>query len=177
MKTLGRFLAIFALLSVPAFAEDHDLTLFGGAQFPGNITISNAGSSGNQILSDPKSAGLLGVRYSHARVFGHEETFAYTSSFLDSNSKSVVLSSNLLVQAPLPVFKPYVTAGIGPIISWGSGASNLGSKFSLNYGGGLKVRPAGPIGVRFDARGYSVFGVQSQTLKIGEVSVGILISF
>jgi opacity protein-like surface antigen len=62
-------------------------------------------------------------------------------------------------------------------MSWGTGVSDIGSKFAFNYGGGVKIRPAGPIGVRFDARGYSVFGVQSQTLKLGEVSVGLLFSF
>ena len=73
--------------------------------------------------------------------------------------------------------KPYVTAGLGTIVSWGSGHSDLGTKFAVNYGGGLKIRPAGPVGVRIDARAYSVFGVQIQTLKMGEVTVGVLFAF
>jgi hypothetical protein len=62
-------------------------------------------------------------------------------------------------------------------MSWGSGPSDIGSKFALNYGGGIKVRPKGPIGVRFDGRNYTVFGVQSQKLNMFEVSVGLLFSF
>ena len=181
MKSLGRFLIVFVLLSLPALAQNHDLTLFGGIQVPGNITLSNAASTGTsgvtQILSDPKDVGVFGLRYGSGRLWAHEETFAYTPSFLDSNSKSIILNSNLLIQAPLPVLKPYVTAGLGSVIAWGSGVSDLGSKFALNYGGGLKVRPAGPVGLRFDVRGYSIFSVQSQTLKMTEASVGILFGF
>ena len=174
MKSLGRFLTVFVLLSVPAFAADSDFTLFAGVQFPGKINLSSAGSGATQVITNPLRAGVFGLRYGHARVWGHEETIAYTPKFLDSKSKSLILSSNVIVQAPLPVVKPYVTAGVGPIHSWCSGVSDLGTKFAVNYGGGLKVRPAGPVGIRVDVRGYSVFGVQHQTLKIGEVSVGIL---
>ena len=177
MKNLGRFLAVFVLLCVPAFAADNDLTIFGGVQFPGKITLSQATSTVPDIINDPINVGVFGIRYGRAGVFGHEETFAYTPNFLNSNSKSILLNSNFLVQVPAPVIKPYATAGLGSVMSWGSGVSDIGSKFAVNYGGGVKIRPAGPIGVRFDARGYSIFGVQSQTLKMGEVSVGILFSF
>ena len=177
MKNLGRFLAVFIMLCVPAMAEDNDLTLFGGVQFPGKITLNGTISGTNQIISDPINVGVLGLRYGRGKVFGHEETFAYTPNFLSSSSKSVILGSNILIQAPAPVFKPYVTAGMGTVLSWGSGASDIGSKFAINYGGGVKIRPAGPIGIRIDGRGYSVFSVQSQTLKLGEVSVGLLFSF
>jgi hypothetical protein len=63
------------------------------------------------------------------------------------------------------------------MISWGSGISDLGTKFALNYGGGVKVRPSGPVGFRFDARGYSIFGIQSQTLNMVETTVGIFFAF
>lgn len=177
MKNLGRFLAVFVLLCVPAMAEDNDLTLFGGVQFPGKITLSSASSGASQIISDPVNVGVFGLRYGRGKLFGHEETFAYTPNFLSSDSKSILLNSNLLIQAPAPIVKPYVTAGLGTVLSWGTGPADIGSKFSVNYGGGLKFKPEGPIGVRFDARGYSVFSVQSQTLRLGEVSIGVLFGF
>ena len=105
-----------------------------------------------------------------------KQTIAYAPNFLESSSKAIFLNSNLVIQAPLPVFKPYATAGLGSILSWGSGVGDIGSKFAINYGGGIKLLPAGPVGIRVDARGYSAFGVQDQTLKLGEVSVGILFS-
>src|SRR5262245_11133916 len=100
MKSLGRFLIVFVVLCLPALAEDRDLTIFAGMQFPGKITVSQVTSGTTQTITDPTNASLFGIRFGRAKVFGHEETFAYTSKFLDSNSKSVILNSNLLVQAP-----------------------------------------------------------------------------
>lgn len=175
MKSIGRFLIVFVLFSVPVFAGD--FTLFAGGQFPDKISLSRVTSGTTQTLSNPMNAGLFGLRFGSGRVWGHEETIAYAPNFLESSSKAVFLNSNLVLQAPLPVFKPYATAGLGSILSWGSGVGDIGSKFAINYGGGIKLKPAGPVGVRFDARGYSAFGVQDQTLKLGEVSVGVLFSF
>jgi hypothetical protein len=72
--------------------------------------------------------------------------------------------------------KPYVTAGLGSIFSWGSGPSDIGSKFAVNYGGGVKVM-AGPVGLNLGVRGYAVPRVQSQTLYITETSLGINFGF
>jgi hypothetical protein len=177
MKSLGRFLILFVVLSLPAFAEDHELTLFAGAQFPGKLNLQSAGTGGTQILNDPFNVGVFGVRYSKVNVWGHEQSFAYTPNFLDGNSQSILLNSNFVIQAPFPVVRIYATAGPGTMISWGSGISDLGTKFALNYGGGVKVRPSGPVGFRFDARGYSIFGIQSQTLNMVETTVGIFFAF
>ena len=177
MKSLGRFLILFVVLSLPAFAEDNELTLFAGGQFPGKINLQSAGSGATQIVNDPFNVGVFGVRFGHVKVWGHEQTFAYTPNFLDSNSKSIILNSNIVIQAPFPVVRIYASAGPGTLISWGSGVTDLGSKFALNYGGGVKVKPAGPVGVRFDARAYSVFSVQSQTLKMFEVTAGVYFAF
>ena len=177
MKSLGRFLILFVVLSVPAFAEDNEITLFAGGQFPGGISLTSASSGGSTIINDPSNVGVFGLRYGHVKVFGHEETVAYTPNFLDSNSKSLILNSNFVVQAPFPVVRIYATAGPGTLISWGAGASDIGSKFAVNYGGGIKVRPSGPVGIRFDARGYSIFSIQSQTLKMFEVTGGVYFSF
>jgi hypothetical protein len=176
MKNIGRFLAIFVLLTVPAFADNRDFTIFAGGSFPGSISLSQVTSGVTETLTDPVNSATFGIRYGRGRVWGHEETFAYTNKFLNDHSQSVILNGNLLVQAPLPVVKPYGTAGVGTVWSWGSGITDIGSKFAVNYGGGLKITP-GAIGIRFDARAYSVFGVQNQTLNIGEVTVGILFSF
>ena len=151
--------------------------MFAAVQFPGKISLSNTNTGVTQILDDPANVGTFGLRFGRARVFGHEETVAYTPNFLDSDSKAVIMNSNILVQAPAPVVKPYATAGMGTVISWGTGLGDVGTKFAVNYGGGLKIRPAGPVGVRIDARGYSIFGIQSQTLRVAEVSVGVLFSF
>jgi len=173
MKTTGRLITLFVMLSAATgLAHGHDLTLFGGAQFPGKITLASGGNN----LTDPANFGVFGVRYGSGGLWGHEETFAYTSHFLDTNSKAVILNGNLRIQAPLPVVKPYVTGGVGTFVTWGTGVSDLGTKFALNYGGGVKIMK-GPVGIRFDMRGYAIPSVQSQTLNVGEASVGVTFGF
>ena len=89
--------------------------------------------------------------------------------------------SNLHVGIPAGRVVPYATAGIGLITTFGDSLLNfgdIGTKFAFNYGGGIKFRNlAGPLGVRFDVRGYSVPDVFSQTLNFVEGSVGLLFSF
>ena len=180
MKTLGRYFLLLCLLSAPAYAQERDFTLFGGVQMPGKITLGTAGSVGQsgaqQIITDPANVGVFGVRFGGGEVFGHEQTFAYAPNFLDSNSKALILNSNLRLQAPFPVLKPYATAGLGTVISWGSGAGDIGSKFAINYGGGIKIMP-GSAGIRADIRGYTLPGVSGQTLNITEVSLGVIFGF
>ncbi len=184
MKTLARLIIALVLFSVPAFSQDDDrntdLTIFAGLQIPGKITLSNAASTGTtgatQIITDPKNAGTFGVRIGHGKVFGTEQTFAYNPNFLANKAKAIILNSNIRLQVPTPVVKPYATVGLGTIMTWGSGLSDIGSKFAVNYGGGVRLM-AGPIGLNAGLRGYAVPSVQSQTLYITETSVGINFAF
>jgi hypothetical protein len=180
MKTLGCSLIAILVLSAPAFAQDRDLTLFGGIQLPGRVTLSNAPSTGQsgvtQIINDPANVGVFGVRFGTGGVLGNESTFAYAPNFLDSNSKAVILNSNLRIQVPTPVIKPYVTAGLGTFISWGTGASDIGTRFAINYGGGVKFMP-GNVGLTADIRGYTLPNVQNQNLNVAEVSLGVVFGF
>jgi hypothetical protein len=97
--------------------------------------------------------------------------------------------------------KPYGTFGLGSVFTFGTdeegrpSLGKIGTKFALNYGGGVKVLPAGPVGLRFDIRGYMIPNVkfnvavptvtdplatiqtQSQTLNMLEAGVGIIFSF
>jgi len=178
MKTTGLLVLLFLMLSVPALATD--LTFFGGSQDPGVVTLQSVPDSGGAIASivhNPLRAGTLGIRIGSGRVVGHEATFAYTRHFIDANSKALIMNSNLTVTIPLPVVKPYVTAGLGTFLVSGSGLSDIGSKFAYNYGGGVKVLPAGPIGIHADVRGYSLTGVNGDTMNITEVSIGVLFHF
>ena len=172
MKTIGRLFVLLLLFSASGFAQNHDLTVFAGAHFPGKVTLTSGGSN----LTDPANFGTFGVRFGSGGLWGHEETFAYMPNFLDSNSKAVILTGNLRIQAPLPVVKPYVTGGMGTLFTSGNGVSDLGTKFALNYGGGIKIMK-GPVGVRFDLRGYAVPSVESQTLNMGEATVGVVFGF
>jgi len=151
-----------------------DITLFTGVQNPGKLTIDN-------VVRDTKLGGVFGARFSGGQVIGFEQTLAFSPNFLESSRRAFSTQSNLHVGIPAGHVVPYATAGVGLITTFGDSLLNLGdigTKFAFNYGGGIKFRNlAGPLGVRFDVRGYSVPGVFSQTLNFVEGSVGLLFSF
>jgi hypothetical protein len=182
MKLIGCFLLAFVFLSLPAFAED--VTLFAGFQHPGKINLSSTTGTTTQVLTSPTNVGDFGIRFGTSKAVGSEHTLAFAPNFLSSDTKAIIYNSNLIVQIPTPIIKPYATAGMGAVISWGSVPSGLkppsdiGKKFALNYGGGVKVTPKGKgIGARLDVRGYVIPSVQSQTLNVVEVSLGVLFGF
>ncbi|MBI3895907.1 MAG: outer membrane beta-barrel protein [Acidobacteria bacterium] len=180
MKTFRYFLLVFlALTVVPVHAAD--FTIFGGMQHPGKLTVRSIVDNSTTIPLDPRDFGTFGIRVSQGRVFGSETTLAYSPNFISSDNSAFIFNGNLLVQAPLVAVRPYATAGLGTVYVRGDTISALdaitGAKFAVNYGGGLKFKLAGPLGGQFDARGYSLTGVQSERLNIFEVSVGIVFSF
>ena len=150
-----------------------DITLFTGVQNPGKLTIDN-------VVRDTKLGGVFGARFSGGQVIGFEQTLAYSPKFLESGRRAFNAQSNLHVGIPAGHVVPYATAGIGFITTFGDELNfgDIGTKFTINYGGGVKFRNlAGPVGLRFDVRGYSVPDVFSQTLNFVEGSVGLLLSF
>ena len=202
MKKIGCFLVfLWALASVPLYA-DNDITLFGAAQRQGTLNVQSGTTAATKLSTfDPGTFGLFGARFGHGKIVGGEHTIAYAPNFVEASTKAIFYNSNFLVQAPLPKIKPYGTVGLGSIFTWGTDSSDrpsfakLGNKFALNYGGGIKVLPAGPVGIRLDIRGYLIpdakFNVpaptaadplatvksQGQTLKMFEAGFGIIFAF
>lgn len=181
----GAFLALaVAIMNVSALAKDLDITAFAGVQRQGKLTFESApGTSLNLIRTiNSTSFGVFGTRISHGHFFGGEHTLAYSPNFIDVGTKAFIYNSNVILQAPLPVIRPYGTVGIGLMHISGENALVVsGTKFALNYGGGVKFLPAGPVGLRVDVRGYSVpstefrvFGTQSRRADFLEASVGVL---
>lgn len=205
MKNLRCFLCLaFILCAVPLFA-DEDITIFGAAQHQGKLTLQSAEATATTTTNfNPGTFGVFGLRFSHGTIFGGEHTFAYVPNFLSGDAKAFIYNSDFMLQAPLPKIRPYAVAGLGGIFTWGTTSSGepdfskIGAKFALNYGGGVKVFPAGPVGIRFDIRGYAIPGAsfnlpaalnvgnqsitatiksQSQTLNLLEVGLGVVFKF
>jgi hypothetical protein len=189
MKRRCGFLLVAAVVGLVGFvvlfpgkAHAQDFTVFGGFQHPGGINLlPTAGSIGGaigQAITDPKDFGVFGARlYRSSAPLGFEHTIAYSPNFIESDASALIYSTNLRVELPAPIFRPYATAGLGLVRASGEGPAAFGSKFSFNYGGGLKASVFGPAGIRLDVRGYSIRGVQDQTLKVFEGTVGIFFSF
>jgi hypothetical protein len=179
------FVALLSLLiNLPAHGTD--LTVFGGVQRQGKLTLQSAPSTTVNLLRTINSTnfGIFGVRIGHGgRVLGGEHTLAFAPNFIDAETKAIVYNSNILIQAPLPVVRPYGTAGLGLIGTSGDGVGVFGTRFAINYGGGVKFTPAGPVGMRVDVRGYTVpsaefrvFTTENQNVNFIEVSVGVIFS-
>ena len=178
---LRRILTPVLFLALAAAAANAaDFTFFVGGVKPGNLSISGIRQS---LDSSPVLGGRLS--YNFVPFFGMEHTLAFSPDYLFpknsaavTEAKGFVYSANLIVNVPAGRLVPYATAGVGLIRQYGSGEQPVGTKFAFNYGGGLKMpRLAGPLGLRFDARGYTATGIFSTSLNILEVSGGLLISF
>ncbi len=181
MRYVRCFLAI-AALSWAAAANAQDLTLYGGFHNPGALQLSPAvggiRETARQPLTDPRNFGVFGVRlYNSDAPLGFEHTVSFSPNFVNSDAWAILAHSNLRAEAPATVIRPYVTAGLGVLYAAGDGLAAIGGKFGWNYGGGVRASVMPPVGVRIDVRGYSIRGVQDQTLRIWETSVGVFFSF
>jgi opacity protein-like surface antigen len=200
MKILCCFLVLMCILAtVPVYAAS-DFTIFGAAQHQGKLTLQNASSNATTTSNlDPRTFGVFGIRYSHGKVIGGEHTLAYAPNFLVTGGRAFFYNSDLLLQAPLPKVTPYGTVGLGAVFTWSSTNNNLqqafadiGTKFAINYGGGIKIFPAGPVGLRLDLRGYTLPSVSfnipasiagqtvkttNQNINFFEYGIGVVFKF
>jgi opacity protein-like surface antigen len=177
--TVSLFAGAILLAFGAAPAGATDLTLFGGAQSPGPFTLQTTGST---FTVNPRNFGVFGVRASVGTIIGSEQTFAYSPNFIDSNTRAFIFNGNLIVHVPLPRVRPYGTVGIGTVYIDAEGPSNFldaisGARFAVNYGGGVKVGLAGPLGAQVDVRGYRVTGRNDSSFNMLETSLGIVLSF
>lgn len=169
-------LALTFLLATPM--EAADLTFYVGGVNPGTINYRDA----RTILDgSPIFGARLGTKF--VPYFGAEHTLGFSSDYLFprnieaiTNAKGFVYNSNLIFDLPVS-FKhavPYLTAGAGLIHQYGDSDLPVGTKFAFNYGGGLKMpRLKGPVGLRFDIRGYKA-GVFSNKLNLLEITGGVM---
>src|SRR5437867_2485656 len=139
-----------------------DVTIYTGFQNPGKLTVDN-------IVRDTKLGAVVGGRISGGKVIGFEQTLAYSPNFLQSGNRAFNTQSNLVLGIPTGHITPYGTVGVGLITTSGKSIFDFrefGTKFTVNYGGGIKLNNlAGPVGLRFDIRVYTFPKVFNKTLN------------
>jgi hypothetical protein len=175
---IGFISVVVLMLSFFVPSQAADLTFYVGGVKPGSINFHDVRTS---LDGSPMFGFRLGTNF--VPSFGIEHTIAFSSDFLFprsvegvTNAKGFVYNSNLLFSLPSKKIVPYITAGVGLMHQYGSSNLPVGTKLAFNYGGGLKFpRIKGPIGLRFDMRGYSA-GVISNNVNMLEMSGGIMIS-
>jgi hypothetical protein len=179
--------ALFLSTATSLYAGE--IIIYGATQKPGKLTWSSAMNVSNDLLNGDYGS-TFGIRLSKGSKIGYEQNISYSSPFAKPGDKAFQLDSNLVIQATGRV-TPYVTAGMGYIMTWGqeyspnlspvkiaSSAFNFGKKYSFNYGGGIKVRRLlGPIGFNIDLRGYTVPNVRDDTLSYLQTSFGAILSW
>ncbi len=176
-------LAILVLLAAACVSQAvaADITGFVGGLRPGKLNLQGTLST---LDSSPVYGFRLGLDF--LPFLGHEHTIGFSSGYLVPSSvsaftdaKGFVYNSNLILHAKVGRVVPFATAGVGLIHQYGSPELHIGTKFAVNYGGGLKFpRLLGPLGLRFDVRGYTAIGIEgSQSLNMIEVTGGVLLSF
>ncbi len=161
-------------------AEAADITGFVGYVKPGNLTFQGVKSA---LDGSPVYGFRLGMDF--LPFLGHEHTIGFSSGYLVPTSvsaftdaKGFVYNSNLVLHAKAKSVVPFVTAGIGLIHQYGAPGLDVGTKFAVNYGGGLKFpKVFGPLGFRADVRGYTATGLAgSQSLNMLEVTGGVVLT-
>jgi hypothetical protein len=177
-RCLWMWLALAAVSVSAVPLAGADLTFYVGGVKPGSINYQNAKTA---LDSSPIFGFRLGTNF--VRFFGMEHTLAFSSDYLFpqnvaaiKEAKGFVYNSDLIFTIPAKSVVPYFTAGAGLIHQYGDLNMPVGTKFAVNYGGGLKFpHLAGPLGLRFDMRGYRA-GVFSNQLNLFEVSGGVYLS-
>jgi hypothetical protein len=176
MRRISWTVALLVLFTACSYGAD--LSFYVGGVNPGSINY-------NDVKTSLDSSPIFGFRLAtnFVPLFGMEHTVAFSSDYLFPKSISAVkdangfvYNSNLIFNIPAKFVTPYITAGAGLVHQYGDPNLPVGTKFAFNYGGGVKIpRIAGPLGLRFDMRGYSS-GLLSNMLNMLEVSGGILLS-
>lgn len=179
---------VFLVLTSGAHAAD--ITFFVGGAIPGKLN-SDIVSVPGQTFHDLSNSPIFGVRLNTNIVpmIGLEHTLAFSTDYLSpkavlnpASCRGFVYNTNLMVNIPIKKFVPYGTVGVGLIRQYGSPDLPIGTKLALNYGGGIKLqRLLGPMGLRFDVRGYRamniVFISSKNSLNIFEASAGLIFTF
>ncbi|HSW40645.1 MAG TPA: hypothetical protein VLL97_14265 [Acidobacteriota bacterium] len=166
-----------------------EVILYGGLQKPGKLEYAAAAELPASLL-EGTFGGTYGIRFSGGGIVGMEQNISFSPRFAVSGVRAFQMDTNLLLQAPGKIV-PYATAGLGFIVTWGQGSTedmspaeiaarafSFGRQFSLNYGGGIKVRRLiGSMGLNADFRGYTIPSARDGSLNFIQSSLGLVFTW
>jgi hypothetical protein len=181
-KAIAVFVFMFAISIAQARAGEGQVEFFAGYLNPGKLNLDTALKG-----LDFRGTSLFGVRgeVGFLKIFGIEENLEFSPRLFNStlcscgkstaDVRGLLNSTNLVVNAPLGRFVPYVTVGVGLLKPWGAGLATIDTTFAANYGGGVKLnRLIGPMGLRAEVRGWRTGDIAGNGgINIFEASAGI----
>jgi len=186
--------------STPAWGQYGEIWFSAGQNFFRNAglgtTAQLGGTKDDVSLTDGFRFGFR-IAFNGDGLSGHEVQYAYNRTQLQFGQGTTASKQGMAVHMggynyllyanhEGNRFRPFATGGLGfaNYTPPGSSAAQGGgsNKFGFNYGGGLKVRVAGPFAVRFDVRQYTTpkpfsLPLAEGWMKINEVSGGFGIVF
>jgi len=178
---IGCVVVGFLLCYAGQAKADGQFSLFAGYLNPGDVTLNNL-----QETLQSRDTSLFGARVEFdfaKKVLGFEQNIEFSPRLFNStlfpaeasDIRGFFYSSNLVINVPISRFVPYVTGGIGFVKPWGTELHSFDATFAGNYGGGVKLdRLAGPVGLRFDVRGWRMADIADQgSINIFEASGAI----
>ncbi len=181
MKTIVASIMVFVFLVGQANAAEGQLSLYAGYVNPGNLSLNNVQAGPLNF----RGTGVYGARaeFDFLKFFGIEENVGFSPRLFNSSLfpqqasdiRGFLYSSNLVLNVPLRRFVPYVTGGVGFVKPWGTGLRPFDATFAGNYGGGVKLnRLVGPVGLRFDVRGWRTADIAGRgNINLLEASGGL----
>jgi hypothetical protein len=198
MKKLALLFALAG--SVPAWAQYGEIWVSAGQNLLRNAglgtTAQIGGTKDDVSLTDGFRFGFR-IAFNGDGRTGHEMQYAYNRTQLQFGTGATASKQGMAVHMGGYNYllyanregarvRPFATGGVGfaNYAPPGSSASQGGgsNKYGVNYGGGVKLRVAGPYAVRFDVRQYATpkpFGLPlaSGWIRINEISAGFGIVF
>jgi opacity protein-like surface antigen len=198
MKKLA--LLLLSAWCAPAWAQYGELWVSAGQNIFSNKglgTLATIGGSQDDVSLNN------GFRFGFRMGFngdgrtGHEFQYAYNRTQLQFGTGAAATKQGMAVHMAGYNYllyanregarvRPFATGGVGfaNFVPPGSSAAQGGgsTKYGFNYGGGVKLRVAGPYAVRFDVRQYTTpkpFGLPLAQgwIRINEISAGFGVVF
>jgi hypothetical protein len=168
-----------------ANAAEGQFTLYGGYLNPGDLNLDSV-RTGLTL----RGTSLYGVRaeFDFLKIFGIEQNVGFSPRLFNStlfpegsasDVRGFLYSSNLVVNIPLGRLVPFVTGGVGFVKPWGADFNTFDATFAGNYGGGIKMnRLMGPVGLRFEVRGWRTADIANQGgVNLFEATGGVTFSW
>jgi len=185
-----------------AFAQSFEIAVSGGkAQFSGDNknlgTLTSDPTSGTFTLQGGFRL-TFRLTFNQGRFFGHEIGYAYNHTSVNIPATTSVVGAGTVTNQPqnisVPIhqgfydfllyavpegkrIRPFAAGGVNfsNFVPSGTGISNGTTKYGINYGFGIKVRPTEIWGLRFDVRWYNTgkpFDFPNQSGRLQQLEIG-----
>ena len=168
IQNITRIILVLGVMALPllpstASAGGFELTPFMGYQFGGDVTTFFEGSYHDVSISSSENFGLMvNIDLSDTAqlefLYSTQDTGADAKRFDDTLGLTIDYwqVSGLWSFNPYEQFNPYFVVGLGATSLRPDGFSGE-TKFSGNFGGGVKIQFSDAIGLRFEGRLYGTY--------------------